>query len=73
MSKTEEEHFEELFGITEELIALVKFHELDTVDSKAAELLDRYDQHTSIMAQEGDQDLDEYIESIRVANSCPLS
>lgn len=50
-----------------ELAEVIKFHELETVDSKAAELLELLD-HLDEDYQTGDPSMDTWIEEIRQAN-----
>lgn len=49
-----------------ELAEVIKFHELETVDSKAAELLEILN-HLEETA-DVDESMDEWLEQIRVAN-----
>ncbi|MEE8598071.1 MAG: hypothetical protein V3S69_00865 [Dehalococcoidales bacterium] len=50
-----------------EMVKLVKFHELQDIDTKAAELLER----AAVWADGGD--VDDFIEEVRVANLCSMS
>lgn len=57
---------EALLKIVSGLAEVVKFHELDTVDSKASELLAELD--VQIEKMDDDIDMVDFIESVRLAN-----
>lgn len=66
---------EELTKLCQELAEVIRFHELETVDSRAAELLEQIDTIDDIPEDSEDlsiledtESTDEWIESIRQAN-----
>lgn len=67
--KTEQEYIEELESLVDAFVDLVKFHELDTVDSRALELLS----HANALEGVPDRDNKEWLEEVRVANSHELT
>ena len=58
--------------LVRDLAALVRFHELDTVDSRAVELLHQASEieNTPLV---NESELDEWIEEVRVANMHELT
>jgi stalled ribosome rescue protein Dom34 len=66
MSNTD--YTEALETLVQQFSDLVKFHEIEAVDSKAVELLLITEELFSLEEKETDQDLGEWIEQIHQAN-----
>jgi hypothetical protein len=54
--------------LVKEMADLIRFHELETVDSKAVELLELADSIPKLSIEEDTESIDEYIETVRQAN-----
>jgi len=60
-------NIENLTKLIDELAEVIRFHELATVDSKAAELLEQIDE-MKLNSKVDDEDITDFIEDMRVAN-----
>ena len=59
---------EELTKLCQELAEVIRFHELEAVDSMAADLLTQVDNFDEVGIAEDTESTEEWIESIRIAN-----
>ena len=59
---------EEINELVKELAGVIRFHELETVDSKAAELLEQVDTLFEDISYADDEDMDEWRETGRQEN-----
>ena len=72
--KTEQEYIEELESLVDAFAELTKFHELATVDSRAAELLMHAHELAGIEGPDPDGELlKQWLEELRIANSHELT
>ena len=59
---------ENLTKLCQELAEIIRFHDLETVDSMAADLLTQVDNMEEVGIAEDTESMDEWVEKIRQAN-----